>query len=185
MTQYEYKVVPAPTRGIKARGIKTPEGRFANALEEVLNDMAGRGWEYVRAETLPQEERQGLTGSSSSFRNLLVFRREGAGALTHQHPEPGDTAEAVARAQDDETQAPPVTAGPSVGPAQRSDAVQGNGPRLSGVLKSRAAQVMGRASDVAEGAATPAPGVGDAAPTETRRDDSPDDDDTGQTRKPD
>ncbi len=75
MHRYEYKVVPAPNRGTKARGVKTPEGRFANSLEAALNAQAGAGWEYVRAELLPSEERTGLTGSTTNWRNVLVFRR--------------------------------------------------------------------------------------------------------------
>ncbi|WP_425038428.1 DUF4177 domain-containing protein [Primorskyibacter sp. S187A] len=75
MSQYEYKVIPAPTRGQKARGVKAPEARFALALEMSLNAVAEDGWEFLRAETLPSEERQGLTGSTTSYRNVLVFRR--------------------------------------------------------------------------------------------------------------
>lgn len=75
MTQYEYKVVPAPDRGLKARGVKGPEGRFAHALEVLMNEMGVEGWEYQRAETLPCEERQGLSGKTTVYRNMLVFRR--------------------------------------------------------------------------------------------------------------
>lgn len=75
MTKYDYKVVPAPTQGRKAKGVKGAEARFAFALECVMNDQAEDGWEYVRAETLPSEERQGLSGRTTVFRNMLVFRR--------------------------------------------------------------------------------------------------------------
>lgn len=75
MSRYEYKVVPAPQKGQKAKGIKTPEGRFALSVEAVLNEMAASGWEYLRAELLPSEERSGLTGSATNWRNVLVFRR--------------------------------------------------------------------------------------------------------------
>ncbi|MFK7753340.1 MAG: DUF4177 domain-containing protein [Sedimentitalea sp.] len=75
MGVYEYKVVPAPVRGVKAKGVKTPEARFALSVEGVLNQMGAEGWEYVRAELLPSEERAGLTGSSTQWRNVLVFRR--------------------------------------------------------------------------------------------------------------
>ena len=75
MTKFEYKVVPAPERGLKARGVKGAEGRFAFALETVMNEMAAEGWEYQRAETLPSEERQGLSGRTTVYRNMLVFRR--------------------------------------------------------------------------------------------------------------
>ena len=75
MPRYEYKVVPAPAKGRKARGVKTPEGRFALAVEQVLNKMGAEGWEYLRADLLPSEDRSGLAGSTVNWRNLLVFRR--------------------------------------------------------------------------------------------------------------
>ncbi len=75
MQRYEYKVVPAPQKGTKAKGVKTPEGRFANSVEQVLNQMGQDGWEYQRSELLPSEERTGLTGSVTNWRNVLVFRR--------------------------------------------------------------------------------------------------------------
>ncbi|MDN5788826.1 DUF4177 domain-containing protein [Pseudorhodobacter sp.] len=76
MQRFEYQVVPAPKKGEKARGAKTTAERFAVALTQVMNRMGGNGWEYIRADTLPCEERVGLTGSKSSFQNMLVFRRE-------------------------------------------------------------------------------------------------------------
>lgn len=76
MTQYEYKVIAAPTKGKKAPGIKTAEGRFAHAIEGLINDLAAEGWFYLRADLLPSEERQGLTASQTVYRSLLVFRRE-------------------------------------------------------------------------------------------------------------
>lgn len=75
MQRYEYKIVPAPAKGTKARGVKTPEGRFAHTLESLLNELAAEGWEFQRAELLPSEERSGLTGSVTNWRNVLVFRR--------------------------------------------------------------------------------------------------------------
>ncbi|MEL6681764.1 MAG: DUF4177 domain-containing protein [Pseudomonadota bacterium] len=72
---YEYKVVPAPTRGLKAKGLKTAEDRFANALETEMNTLASDGWEYLRADTLPAEQREGLMGKTTVFQNMLVFRR--------------------------------------------------------------------------------------------------------------
>lgn len=75
MPIYEYKVVPAPTKGLKAKGIKTPEARFSHAIEDLMNRMAGDGWEYQRAETLPSVERSGLASTTTEWRNVLVFRR--------------------------------------------------------------------------------------------------------------
>ncbi|MFC5738359.1 DUF4177 domain-containing protein [Sinirhodobacter huangdaonensis] len=75
MQAYEYKVIPAPQRGEKERGLKTGAERFAHALTLTMNELAAEGWEYWRAETLPAEERAGLTSKTTVFHNLLVFRR--------------------------------------------------------------------------------------------------------------
>lgn len=76
MAQYEYRVIAAPTRGVKSKGIKTPEDRFSHALEKKINELAKQGWEYQRAETLPSEERSGLMSTATNWRNVLVFRRD-------------------------------------------------------------------------------------------------------------
>ena len=75
MQRYEYQVVPAPRKGEKARGLKSGEERFAFALTSLMNRMGAEGWEYQRADTLPLDERVGLTGSKTTFQSLLVFRR--------------------------------------------------------------------------------------------------------------
>ena len=75
MPRYEYKVVAAPARGLKGKGVKGAEARFSHALQELMNGLAGYDWEYQRAETLPSMERSGLTGSTTEWRNVLVFRR--------------------------------------------------------------------------------------------------------------
>ena len=75
MQFYEYKVVPAPRKGEKARGARTTPDRFALALTSLMNELGRDGWEYLRADTLPCDERVGLTGSKTSFQSMLVFRR--------------------------------------------------------------------------------------------------------------
>jgi len=75
MRKFEYKAIPSPSSGTKAKGVKSTEDRFALSITEVLNDMAAEGWEYVRAETLPCDERKGLTGTQTSYQNLLIFKR--------------------------------------------------------------------------------------------------------------
>ncbi len=75
MRQFEYKVLPAPDRGEKVKGAKTSGDRYAQALTGVLNRMARDGWDYVRAEMLPSEERSGLTRRTTVYHNVLVFRR--------------------------------------------------------------------------------------------------------------
>ncbi|MEP2784320.1 MAG: DUF4177 domain-containing protein [Pseudoruegeria sp.] len=75
MPKYEYKVVPAPVKGTKAKGLKSTSERFAQSLMDVMNAEGCNGWEYLRADTLPVEERSGLTGKSTTYQNMLVFRR--------------------------------------------------------------------------------------------------------------
>lgn len=75
MAGYEYKVLPAPLRGDKERGLKSGAERFAHALGALMNELAEEGWEYWRAETLPAEERTGLASKTTVYHNLLVFRR--------------------------------------------------------------------------------------------------------------
>jgi hypothetical protein len=76
MPRYEFKVIPAPRKGEKSRGVKTVEDRFALALTHLMNELGREGWDYVRAETLPVDERVGFTGTKTTFQNMLVFRRE-------------------------------------------------------------------------------------------------------------
>jgi hypothetical protein len=81
MQRFEYKVIPAPRRGEKARGVKSTEDRFAYALTQLMNQLGAEGWDYVRADALPCEERVGLTGTKTTFQNVLVFRRVVFGAV--------------------------------------------------------------------------------------------------------
>ncbi|MFN3722898.1 MAG: DUF4177 domain-containing protein [Paracoccaceae bacterium] len=82
MTRFEFKVVPAPRRGEKLRGVKTTEDRFALTLTQLMNSLGAEGWDYVRADTLPCDERAGLTGTKTTYQNMLVFRRPVAEAET-------------------------------------------------------------------------------------------------------
>lgn len=72
---YEFKVVPAPRKGERAPGLKTDEARMANTLTDVLNQMASEGWDYVRADQLPNDTSTDLTGTAPKVMVLLVFRR--------------------------------------------------------------------------------------------------------------
>jgi hypothetical protein len=87
MSDYEYKVVPAPTKGRKAKGRTSNADRFAVSVEDALNQYAADGWEYLRAELLPSDERSGLTGSTREWRNVLIFRRALPGSLAAASPE--------------------------------------------------------------------------------------------------
>ncbi|MFZ1467499.1 MAG: DUF4177 domain-containing protein [Paracoccaceae bacterium] len=135
MTRFEYKVVPAPRRGEKARGVKTTEERFALALTGLMNRLGAEGWDYVRADALPCDERAGLTGSRTTFQNMLVFRRI---AETDAVLPTVDTAPPILRIAQDEdapevsslpplrlgSAEPPLGAAPALGPARQGVAAE-------------------------------------------------------------
>lgn len=75
MTAFEYKVVPAPSKGEKAKGVRGAEAKFAYAIEKIMNELGAVGWEYQRSDTLPSEERSGLTNTVTTYRSVMVFRR--------------------------------------------------------------------------------------------------------------
>ncbi|WP_372839984.1 DUF4177 domain-containing protein [Phaeovulum sp.] len=75
MQAYEYSAIPAPARADKNRALKTSGERFGATLAAVMNRMAAEGWEYLRADVLPCEERSGLTSRTTVWHNLLIFRR--------------------------------------------------------------------------------------------------------------
>ncbi len=76
MTHYDYKVVPAPKRAKRVKGVRGPEELFALTLTEAINEVARQGWEYVRAEHLPAEGPKGwFRNAASGEQTVLVFRR--------------------------------------------------------------------------------------------------------------
>ncbi|WP_374213157.1 DUF4177 domain-containing protein [Psychromarinibacter sediminicola] len=99
MPRYEYKVVPAPKKAGKVKGVKGTEARFAHELATLMNRYGADGWEYQRTDTLPCEERSGLTGRTTVFQNMLVFRRATEAAEA-------PTADAIAAAHVAEPPAP-------------------------------------------------------------------------------
>ena len=117
MQRYEFHVVPAPRRGEKARSARTTEERFALTLTSLMNSLGQEGWDYVRADTLPCDERSGLTGTKTSFQNVLVFRRllRGLGEDLPDRP-----AMKIFSAE-------PATAAPKLGPAETP---QGTAPAI-------------------------------------------------------
>ncbi|MBY0351194.1 DUF4177 domain-containing protein [Tabrizicola sp.] len=119
MQRFEFKVIPAPRRGEKARGVKTTEDRFALALTTLMNQLGAEGWDYVRADTLPCEERAGFTGSKTTFQNLLVFRRVIDGAQSAAQSSRLMLTEAVGTTPRlGPAEAPLLGHAPAVGPAK-------------------------------------------------------------------
>ncbi|PWE34040.1 DUF4177 domain-containing protein [Maritimibacter sp. 55A14] len=114
MQSYEYKVVPAPRRAEAVKGLRKTDARFAHTLAKLMNELGAEGWEYVRADALPVEERSGLTSRVTIYQNMLVFRRP----------------KATATAAPAERNAPQVKATPR--PAREGDAAAKE-PRLRAV----------------------------------------------------
>ena len=117
MPTFEYKVIPAPRRGEKARGAKTTEERFALALTRLMNDLGRDGWEYLRSDTLPCEERVGLTGKATAFQNMLVFRRTLQTAPLAEPAAPQQLAPPIVTAAAAENAAPQLVTEPTGTPA--------------------------------------------------------------------
>ena len=81
---YEYKCVGAPERGKRRRGGISRSECVAQAMEETLAAEARDGWEYVRTDLLPVEERAGWFGRTQEVhRGVMVFRRPVSGAVGH------------------------------------------------------------------------------------------------------
>ena len=73
---FEYTVIPAPTRTKRQKGVKTAVERLAFALEELINEMAADGWEYLRTETLTVEDKAGrFSKIIEKIETVLIFRR--------------------------------------------------------------------------------------------------------------
>ncbi len=76
MQSYEYKAVAAPTRARRFKGVKGTANQFAMVISELMNDMASDGWEYLRSDSLPVDEKAGLLkGRVENYHTLLIFRR--------------------------------------------------------------------------------------------------------------
>ncbi|TYO91278.1 DUF4177 domain-containing protein [Oceanicella actignis] len=76
MTRYEYKVVPAPRRARRRKGVRDRAQLFARTVQDVLSAEAVDGWEFLRAENLPCEERRGwFRRLEETVQAVLVFRR--------------------------------------------------------------------------------------------------------------
>ena len=75
MPLYEYKVIPAPRKGERARGVRSAEARLARTLQAVMNEQADEGWEYQRSDTMPCEQRKGMVGRTMVDQTMLIFRR--------------------------------------------------------------------------------------------------------------
>ena len=96
MSSYEYKIVPAPRRGKRVKGAKTSQDRLAALLTERVNAEAGSGWEFLRVDSIPVEEKKGfLSSATETYNSYLVFRR---GTAPEPVPKPAEDRPSVADA---------------------------------------------------------------------------------------
>lgn len=135
MQHYEYRAVVAPARAEKIRGLKTTAERFAHTVSVVMNDMARDGWEYLRADILPCEERSGLTGRSTVHHTLLVFRRP------------------VAANRDASTEPVPLIAGPGPADAAAIPSLHASAPQPGAIPSPGIHSPAEQSSDAASAAA--------------------------------
>lgn len=147
MSSYEYKVINAPSRGARGPGVKGADGRFAHSLESLMNRMASEGWEFQRAETLPSEERSGLTSTQTVYRSVLVFRRKAASDLGAFDPRMLDAPDAP----------PLMLPHPEI---EEEDIAAPDNQGLSALLRRRASRIFGPGAAVRP--------VDDTPATETR-----------------
>ncbi len=124
MQTHEYKVVPAPNRGEKGPGLKTSADRYAGALATLMNTLARDGWEYLRADTLPSDERTGFTKRTTVYHSMLVFCRPLPVRAAAEPPRRQLTTEAP-------TGKAPAIAGPTT-----TEPIEGEAPKL-GTLELR------------------------------------------------
>ncbi len=75
-SMFEYKVVPAPVRAVRVKGLKTTAERFAHTLAESINAESAGGWQFVRCETMPCETRSAFGATKQSQQVVMIFTRE-------------------------------------------------------------------------------------------------------------
>ncbi len=68
---FEYKVVPIPS-SVKVEKVSKSSVTVAKVLEDLINEQAKEGWEYLRIETLYAEEPGGC-GSGRQFVTVTQF----------------------------------------------------------------------------------------------------------------
>lgn len=76
MSYYDYKIVPAPKKARKVKGVHGAAELFALTLSDAVNELARQGWEYQRSESLAIETPGGwLRRGRTEEHTVLVFRR--------------------------------------------------------------------------------------------------------------
>ena len=77
MTTYQYKTVAAPRKLKRVKGVKGADALAAHHVEEAIAVEAADGWEYVRTDRFPIEEKNGMFSRPQvSERAVMIFRKE-------------------------------------------------------------------------------------------------------------
>lgn len=88
---YEYRCVGAPERGKKRRGRMSRSDCVAQAMAELIAAEAADGWEYLRTDLVPVEEKPGWFGRAQEVhRGVMVFRRPLPGSMAQAFDDHGD-----------------------------------------------------------------------------------------------
>ncbi|MEL6690069.1 MAG: hypothetical protein AAFP28_07095 [Pseudomonadota bacterium] len=87
MDKYQYRVVPTPVKTKGLGGTSDGGASFAHIIETTMNELGAEGWHYVRADTMPAEERVGFASKHTVFQNVLIFRRRIPGPAAANLPD--------------------------------------------------------------------------------------------------
>lgn len=97
MAQFEYKVVPVPTRPERFKGKSKGDDAYALTIAGLMNEHGRDGWQYVRTDTLTQRGMTWFFGGVRRQRELLVFSRATVPLVTRPKPIETDTAKIRSR----------------------------------------------------------------------------------------
>lgn len=137
MTHYEYRVIPAPRRMRKVKGLSGAPELFAHTLGETINEQAVQGWEFLRSEAMVVEEpRRMFRAGTVAEHTVLVFRRERSEGIEPEAADPWENGDEVVAerpkgllrreprelrmSEPDERAPTPLRPTPRLGPANKS-----------------------------------------------------------------
>lgn len=76
MAHFEFKVLPAPRRSKRMKGLMRGQNRFCATVTEFLNENGLDGWEFIGFEMMPLESRRFLFFQYVGECPCMIFRRE-------------------------------------------------------------------------------------------------------------
>ncbi len=89
MTDLTYTTIPAPDRAQWAVPLMGKNPDLSDEMTAVLNDMANKGWRFLRSETLPFVARRGLLRRKvESRQTILIFYKNASSLADADIPAP-------------------------------------------------------------------------------------------------